>query len=545
MKKLFLIFGFLYVSSALQIVDDLVNYWNKLPSRDVSNIDLIVVHHTADCDYAATQVAINTPRYGDGTGNSGHYTVDRNGTVWRNVPQDHEAYHVVNFNGRSIGIEQVNIGRLPYGADTRMQQCLEPFEDPLVHALIELINKLKTDLPNIKFIAGHSDLDIKWFPSSDDPECSFVRNKIDPGPLFPWNKVLPAVQLQRYQPYEPKAPLQAVQVIDNFVSYVDKLPKRDTSTIDLIVVHFTEECDLDHARQTMNTVVYSDGTGNSGHYIIDRDGTVYRYVPEDREAWHVINYNGRSIGIETVNMGRYPDYFDSRVQLTIEPYLEPIIDNLVALINQLKTQFPSIKYISGHNDLDVTYINSTDDPGCTKVRTKVDPGPMFPWEKVVKAVGLQRYQPNGVVSLNPVDHCTTPPPPTCSCNQGWYASTTSTCKCYIFASGIDSWYTALNDCKVSKSNLASIDSAFENSNLVATIKSWSPTCTKLYTGLEFDEISQGWIWVNGDKSTYRNWRAGSPSSNPDTKCAVLNLSDGKWTDELCHEASYCYICAKN
>lgn len=110
-------------------------------------------------------------------------------------------------------------------------------------------------------------------------------------------------------------------------------------------------------------------------------------------------------------MGRYPDYFDSRVQLTIEPYLEPVIDNLVALINQLKTQFPSIKYISGHNDLDVTYINSTDDPGCTKVRTKVDPGPMFPWEKVVKAVGLQRYQPNGVVSLNPVNHCTTPPPP--------------------------------------------------------------------------------------------------------------------------------------
>jgi N-acetylmuramoyl-L-alanine amidase len=62
------------------------------------------------------------------------------------------------------------------------------------------------------------------------------------------------------------------------------------------VVHFTEECDLDHARQTMNTVVYSDGTGNSAHYIIDRDGTVYRYVPEVREAWHVINYNGRSIG---------------------------------------------------------------------------------------------------------------------------------------------------------------------------------------------------------------------------------------------------------
>lgn len=118
-----------------------------------------------------------------------------------------------------------------------------------------------------------------------------------------------------------------------------------------------------------------------------------------------------SLGIETVNMGRYPDYFDSRVQLTIEPYLDTIVNPLIALINQLKSQYPSIKYISGHNDLDVTYMNSTDDPKCVQVRTKVDPGPMFPWTKVVNAVKLQRYQPNGVVSLSPIIHCSTLPPP--------------------------------------------------------------------------------------------------------------------------------------
>jgi N-acetylmuramoyl-L-alanine amidase len=74
---------------------------------------------------------------------------------------------------------------------------------------------------------------------------------------------------------------------------VDKLPTRNTSQIDLIVIHYTEECDLETARKAMETVEYSDGTGNSGHYTIDRNGTIYRYVPYDHEAWNVIGYNSR------------------------------------------------------------------------------------------------------------------------------------------------------------------------------------------------------------------------------------------------------------
>ena len=57
----------------------------------------------------------------------------------------------------------------------------------------------------------------------------------------------------------------------------------------------------------------------SCHWLIDRDGTVYRLVDEDRRAWHAgqsfwagaRDINSRSIGIELVNPGHelgYPDF---------------------------------------------------------------------------------------------------------------------------------------------------------------------------------------------------------------------------------------------
>jgi N-acetyl-anhydromuramyl-L-alanine amidase AmpD len=87
----------------------------------------------------------------------------------------------------------------------------------------------------------------------------------------------------------------------------------------------------------MSIVRYGDGTGNSGHYLIDRNGTIYRDVPYNRTAYHVIGYNTRAIGIETVNIGRYPDWFDSRSQIPLEPYSNGLILNLAGLINQLKS----------------------------------------------------------------------------------------------------------------------------------------------------------------------------------------------------------------
>lgn len=172
--------------------------------------------------------------------------------------------------------------------------------------------------------------------------------------------------------------------------YAGKLEGRDIADIDLVVVHCTELPDLATARAWGERVVYAEsGTGNSGHLYIDRNGSVLEYVPAERIAHHVSGYNQRSIGIELVNNGRFPDWLDSRKQTMDDPYPEPQIEALCALLARLRTQLPSLRWIAGHADLDTRLVPASDDPART-VRRKLDPGPLFPWQRVLDDCGLER-----------------------------------------------------------------------------------------------------------------------------------------------------------
>lgn len=172
--------------------------------------------------------------------------------------------------------------------------------------------------------------------------------------------------------------------------YVSRLQARPESQIDLIVLHCTELPDLATAREYGERVHYPDsGTGNSGHFYIDRDGSVHEWVPRDRVANHTRGYNPRSIGIELVNTGRYPDWLDSRHQAMTEAYTEAQLDALVTLLQSLAREVPSLRSIAGHEDLDTTQVEATDDP-TRLVHRKRDPGPLFPWERVMGAVALKR-----------------------------------------------------------------------------------------------------------------------------------------------------------
>ena len=76
-----------------------------------------------------------------------------------------------------------------------------------------------------------------------------------------------------------------LDIIDAPLPYVDLLGLRATSDIDLIVIHCTELPDLVTAREYGERIHYpQSGTGNSGHFYIDRDGRIERWVPEDRIA---------------------------------------------------------------------------------------------------------------------------------------------------------------------------------------------------------------------------------------------------------------------
>ena len=172
--------------------------------------------------------------------------------------------------------------------------------------------------------------------------------------------------------------------------YVDALAARDPASIDTVVIHCTELPDLAIAREYGERILYpASGTGNSGHYYIDRDGGIEEYVPPERIAHHTRGWNPRSIGIELVNTGRYPDWLDSRRQAMDEAYTDAQVESLVALLLDLQARFPSLTRIAGHEDLDLDEVEASDDPS-VKVRRKRDPGPLFPWTRLLESIRLER-----------------------------------------------------------------------------------------------------------------------------------------------------------
>lgn len=105
------------------------------------------------------------------------------------------------------------------------------------------------------------------------------------------------------------------------------------------------------------------------HFMIGRDGTVVASVPEMQVAHHVLSYSTQSLGIELVNDGDGTDI-----------YPEAQLSALVELLRKLVRTFaigPS--GIKRHSDLDHGHM-----PCDPSRRRKVDPGPAFPFEEVVR-----------------------------------------------------------------------------------------------------------------------------------------------------------------
>lgn len=174
------------------------------------------------------------------------------------------------------------------------------------------------------------------------------------------------------------------------LSYVDRLDERPLASIELVVIHATELPDLAMAREYGERIHYEGSqTGNSGHFYIDRDGSVHQWVPIERVAHHVRGYNEKSVGIELVNRGRWPDWLDSRRQEWPEDYSEAQIEALIVLLSELRSRLPGLRYIAGHDELDTGTVAASDDPA-VEVRRKLDPGPRFPWDRVLDEGDLKR-----------------------------------------------------------------------------------------------------------------------------------------------------------
>lgn len=180
------------------------------------------------------------------------------------------------------------------------------------------------------------------------------------------------------------------KIVQHPLPYVDSLEERSTRDMRLVVIHCTELPDLATAREWGEKIVYPGSqTGNSGHYYIDRDGSIQQWVPVERIAHHVRSYNHHSVGIELVNTGRYPDWFHSSSQQMTEVYPDIQIHALNGLLDHLVKILPRLEAIAAHADLDTAVVPASDRADIT-VRRKLDPGPLFPWGDVLKQKTLKR-----------------------------------------------------------------------------------------------------------------------------------------------------------
>ena len=126
------------------------------------------------------------------------------------------------------------------------------------------------------------------------------------------------------------------------------------------------------------------------HYILDRDGTIYCYVPEDRTAWHAgkgtwnndekytNNMNRYSIGIEVMAIGSQEDMSGylhdweyKKLDDSLKGFTEAQYVALAALVKDIcqRNNIPlDREHVIGHEEYSPK---------------KKDPGDLFDWSRIV------------------------------------------------------------------------------------------------------------------------------------------------------------------
>lgn len=117
----------------------------------------------------------------------------------------------------------------------------------------------------------------------------------------------------------------------------------------VIVLHWTAEMSFDKSFKRLQPekllsdrkdIIKASALNVSAHFLISRDGTIYRLMPENWMARHVIGLNYNSIGIE--NVGGKDNKTDDLTPAQLRAN--------IALVAYLKGKYPSIEYLIGHHE---------------------------------------------------------------------------------------------------------------------------------------------------------------------------------------------------
>ena len=153
----------------------------------------------------------------------------------------------------------------------------------------------------------------------------------------------------------------------------------------IIVLHWTAEMSFYKSFKRLQPqklfsdrkdIVKASALNVSAQFLVKRDGTIYRLMPENWMARHVIGLNYSSIGVE--NVGGKGNKKDDLTPAQLKAN--------IALVRYLKEKYPTITHLIGHHEyremegtelwleLDQGYRTKKSDPGdkfMSKVRDAV------------------------------------------------------------------------------------------------------------------------------------------------------------------------------
>jgi len=116
--------------------------------------------------------------------------------------------------------------------------------------------------------------------------------------------------------------------------------------------------------------------------------------------------------------------------------------------------------------------------------------------------------------------------------------------CYDAYSAPLNFTDAQTACNKNYANMAIIDSAAQNTELLSYLTSNFSSCNSFYIGL-YPDAYGGWLWPMAgwtyDSSSYVNWKSGYPVNSTGATCVVIN-KDGTWSNQAC-DSPQCYLCS--
>jgi N-acetyl-anhydromuramyl-L-alanine amidase AmpD len=186
-----LLFAALQIKESFNVTQERLNLTREYAKRhygmdtyQLVNPQAIVIHYTATRNLQDTWSVFKPDRISEqrpnlarfGAVNVGvHYVVDRDGSIYRMLPDNMMGRHAIGLNYCAIGIENVGLNA----------QALTPDQ---LQSNVRLVEDLLSRHASIRFLLGHHELPDRAAPHAillkmNEPENK-PEKKSDPGPVF-------------------------------------------------------------------------------------------------------------------------------------------------------------------------------------------------------------------------------------------------------------------------------------------------------------------------------------------------------------------------